>query len=32
LTGAVVTAEEHMATGGLGSAVSEILSEHFPVP
>jgi transketolase len=32
LTGAVVTAEEHMATGGLGSAVSEILSEHCPVP
>ncbi|HZE22191.1 MAG TPA: transketolase C-terminal domain-containing protein, partial [Desulfobaccales bacterium] len=31
-TGAVVTAEEHMATGGLGSAVSEILSEHCPVP
>ena len=31
-TGAVVTAEEHMVTGGLGSAVSEILSEHFPVP
>jgi transketolase len=31
-TGAVVTAEEHMATGGLGSAVSEILGEHCPVP
>jgi len=31
-TGAVVTAEEHMVTGGLGSAVSEILSEHWPVP
>ena len=31
-TGAVVTAEEHMVTGGLGSAVSEILSEHYPVP
>jgi transketolase len=31
-TGAVVTAEEHMVTGGLGSAVSEILSEHCPVP
>ena len=29
-TGAVVTAEEHMATGGLGSAVSEVLSEHCP--
>ncbi len=32
LTGAVVTAEEHMVTGGLGSAVSEILGEHYPVP
>ncbi len=31
-TGAVVTAEEHMVTGGLGSAVSEVLSEHHPVP
>jgi transketolase len=32
LTGAFVTAEEHLATGGLGSAVSEILAEHYPVP
>ena len=31
-TGAVVTAEEHMVTGGLGSAVSEILAEHCPKP
>jgi transketolase len=31
-TGAVVTAEEHLVTGGLGSAVSEVLVEHFPVP
>jgi transketolase len=31
-TGAVVTAEEHMVTGGLGSAVSEILAEHWPAP
>ncbi len=31
-TGAVVTAEEHMVTGGLGSAVSEVLSEYCPVP
>ncbi|PIU52881.1 MAG: hypothetical protein COS90_09175, partial [Deltaproteobacteria bacterium CG07_land_8_20_14_0_80_60_11] len=30
--GAVVTAEEHMVTGGLGSAVSEILGEHCPAP
>lgn len=29
-TGAVVTAEEHMVVGGLGSAVSEILAEHCP--
>ncbi len=31
-TGALVTAEEHLVTGGLGSAVSEILAEHFPAP
>ncbi|MHB9072989.1 MAG: transketolase family protein [Desulfobaccales bacterium] len=31
-TGAVVTAEEHMVTGGLGSAVSEILAEYCPTP
>ena len=31
-TGAVVTAEEHMVVGGLGSAVCEVLSEHYPVP
>ena len=31
-TGAFVTAEEHLATGGLGSAVSEALAEHAPVP
>lgn len=31
-TGAVVTAEEHMVTGGLGSAVCEVLGEHYPVP
>ncbi|ABO51576.1 transketolase subunit B [Desulforamulus reducens MI-1] len=30
--GAVVTAEEHSIIGGLGSAVAETLSEHFPVP
>jgi len=29
-TGAVVTAEEHQITGGLGSAVCEILSEQQP--
>lgn len=30
--GAVVTVEEHQAAGGLGSAVSEFLSEHRPTP
>lgn len=32
ITGAVVTAEEHQVAGGLGSAVSEVLSQFFPVP
>ncbi|MDP2642499.1 MAG: transketolase family protein [Candidatus Peregrinibacteria bacterium] len=31
-TGAVVTAEEHQIMGGLGSAVSEVLSANFSVP
>jgi transketolase len=31
-TGAVVTAEEHQVTGGLGSAVAECLSAAEPVP
>ncbi len=31
-TRAVVTAEEHMVVGGLGSAVSEILAELCPTP
>ena len=31
-TGALVTAEEHSVIGGLGSAVSELLSENYPVP
>ena len=31
-TGGLVTAEEHLATGGLGSAVSEVLTEFYPVP
>lgn len=31
-TGAVVTAEEHQITGGLGSAVAEVLAEEHPVP
>lgn len=31
-TGAVVTVENHQVTGGLGSAVSEVLAKNFPVP
>ncbi len=31
-TGAIVTAEEHSVIGGLGSAVSEYLSQMCPVP
>jgi transketolase len=31
-TGAIVTAEEHSVIGGLGSAVSEVLVQHCPVP
>jgi len=30
-TGAIVTVEDHQIAGGLGSAVAEYLSEHFPV-
>jgi transketolase len=31
-TGRVVTAEEHQLAGGMGSAVTEILAQEFPVP
>ena len=31
-TGAIVTAEEHSIIGGLGSAVSELVCEEYPVP
>lgn len=31
-TGCIVTAEDHNVIGGLGSAVSEVLSKKFPVP
>lgn len=31
-TGAVVTVEEGQMNGGLGGAVAEVLSEHYPVP
>ena len=30
-TGAIVTAEEHSIIGGLGSAVSEVVTEECPV-
>jgi transketolase len=30
--GAIVTAEEHQVAGGLGSAVSEVISKYHPVP
>jgi transketolase len=31
-TGVIITAEEHNIIGGLGSAVTETVSEFFPVP
>jgi transketolase len=31
-TDAAVTAEEHLVTGGLGSAIAEVLAEGFPAP
>lgn len=31
-TGAIVTVEEHSIYGGLGSAVSEVLAEKYPIP
>ena len=31
-TGAIVTAEEHSIIGGLGSAVTEVVCEEYPVP
>lgn len=31
-TGAVVTVEEHQVSGGMGSAVAEMLAQKFPVP
>jgi transketolase len=32
MTGCAVTVEEHQITGGLGGAVAEVLSEHYPAP
>jgi transketolase len=31
-TGAILTAEEHQVTGGLGSAVAEVVVKNYPVP
>ena len=31
-TGRIVTCEEHSVLGGMGSAISEVLSEIYPVP
>jgi transketolase len=31
-TGCVVTAEEHMANGGLGDSVAQVLAQHMPCP
>jgi transketolase len=31
-TGALVTAEEHLLEGGLGSAVARVIAEHHPAP
>jgi transketolase len=31
-TGAIVTCEEHNVMGGFGTAVSEVISESYPVP
>lgn len=31
-TGAILTAEEHLVTGGLGGAVCEVLAGEYPVP
>src|SRR4051812_11188709 len=32
ISGAVVTLEEHQVTGGLGSAIAEVLAQEHPVP
>jgi transketolase len=31
-TGAIVTAEEHLEHGGLGSVVAQVIAKHHPVP
>jgi transketolase len=31
-TGLIITSEDHSVIGGLGSAVSEVLSQNYPIP
>ena len=31
-TGAIVTAEEHLAAGGMGTQVARVVAESYPVP
>jgi len=31
-TGAIVTAEEHLEHGGLGSIIAQVVARHYPVP
>ena len=31
-TGCIVSVEEHQITGGVGSAIAEVISRNFPVP
>jgi len=31
-TGAIVTAEEHLEHGGLGSIIAQVIARHYPVP
>ena len=31
-TGAIVSAEEHQISGGLGSAIAEVITRNYPVP
>jgi transketolase len=31
-TGAIVTVEEHQVLAGLGGAIAELVSQHYPVP
>jgi transketolase len=32
ITGAFVTVEEHQVYGGMGSAISELISQNYPIP